>query len=94
MAAILKPSAMATFLGPANNFYIFKTDTVPTFGVTFSQIGTIRLCPVQEEGINVRIPRSKLFSNVVEYIENASQSERVPEAPDRNLEAFDKLCED
>lgn len=55
---------MEAFLYKNNNFYVFQTDIVPTYGLTFSQIG-IRLCPVQEEGVHIRIPCRK----ALEYTE-------------------------
>ena len=81
-----------TFLWLSNGFYVLKTDVIPTFGLTFSQIG-IRLYRyrVQEEdNAHVIIPCFALFANALECIENARQGV-FPETPDKR-KALDKLC--
>ena len=77
------------FLWLSNGFYVLKTDVIPTFGLTFSQIG-IRLYRYQEDDAHVIIPCFALFANALECIENARQGV-LPETPDKR-KALDKLC--
>lgn len=56
---------MEAFLYKNNNFYVFQTDIVSTYGLTFSQIG-IRLCPVQEEELEFRVGKPLSTLNITQ----------------------------